>query len=38
MNLDEQSYREKIYEIVCQIPIGKEMIYKQIALFLKCNV
>jgi methylated-DNA-protein-cysteine methyltransferase related protein len=31
MNLDEQSYREKVYEIVRQIPAGKVMTYGQIA-------
>jgi len=30
-NVDEQSYREKVYEIVRQIPIGKIMTYGQIA-------
>lgn len=31
MNVDEQSYREKVYEIVRQIPAGKVMTYGQIA-------
>lgn len=31
MNVDEQSYREKVYEIVRQIPVGKVMTYGQIA-------
>jgi methylated-DNA-protein-cysteine methyltransferase related protein len=31
MNVDEQSYREKVYEIVRQIPVGKIMTYGQIA-------
>jgi len=31
MNVDEQSYREKVYEIVRQIPGGKVMTYGQIA-------
>ena len=31
MNVDEQSYREKVYEIVRQIPSGKVMTYGQIA-------
>jgi methylated-DNA-protein-cysteine methyltransferase related protein len=31
MNFDEQSYREKVYEIVRQIPAGKVMTYGQIA-------
>lgn len=30
-NVDEQSYREKVYEIVRQIPTGKVMTYGQIA-------
>ncbi len=34
MNVDEQSYREKVYEIVRQIPAGKVMTYGQIALIL----
>lgn len=28
---NEQSYREKVYEIVCEIPTGKVMTYGQIA-------
>jgi methylated-DNA-protein-cysteine methyltransferase-like protein len=31
MNVDEQSYREKVYAIVRQIPAGKVMTYGQIA-------
>ncbi len=31
MNIDEQSYREKVYEIVREIPSGKVMTYGQIA-------
>ena len=31
LNVDEQSYREKVYEIVRQIPPGKVMTYGQIA-------
>jgi methylated-DNA-protein-cysteine methyltransferase-like protein len=31
MNIDEQAYREKVYEIVRQIPLGKLMTYGQIA-------
>lgn len=31
MNVDEQSYREKVYEIVRQIPVGRVMTYGQIA-------
>ena len=31
MNVDEQSYRERVYEIVRQIPNGKVMTYGQIA-------
>ena len=31
MNVDEQSYREKVYEIVRRIPAGKVMTYGQIA-------
>ena len=31
MNVDEQSYREKVYEIVRQIPRGRVMTYGQIA-------
>lgn len=31
MNVDEQSYREKVYTIVCEIPAGKVMTYGQIA-------
>lgn len=31
MNVDEQSYREKVYEIVRKIPSGKVMTYGQLA-------
>jgi methylated-DNA-protein-cysteine methyltransferase-like protein len=31
LNVDEQSYRERVYEIVRQIPMGKVMTYGQIA-------
>lgn len=31
MNVDERSYREKVYEIVRQIPVGRVMTYGQIA-------
>ncbi|HEX8370028.1 MAG TPA: MGMT family protein [Pyrinomonadaceae bacterium] len=31
MNVDEQSYREKVYGIVRQIPVGRVMTYGQIA-------
>jgi len=31
MNVDEQSYRSKVYEIVNLIPIGRVMTYGQIA-------
>jgi len=31
MNVDEQSYREKVYRIVREIPRGKVMTYGQIA-------
>jgi methylated-DNA-protein-cysteine methyltransferase-like protein len=31
MNVDEQSYREKVYAIVREIPRGKVMTYGQIA-------
>ena len=31
MNIDEQAYREKVYEIVRQIPVGRVMTYGQIA-------
>ncbi len=31
MNVDEQSYRERVYEIVRQIPVGRVMTYGQIA-------
>ena len=31
MNVDEHSYREKVYEVVGQIPAGRVMTYGQIA-------
>lgn len=31
MNVDEQSYREKVYKIVREIPVGRVMTYGQIA-------
>jgi methylated-DNA-protein-cysteine methyltransferase related protein len=31
MNVDEKSYREKVYRIVRQIPFGRVMTYGQIA-------
>jgi methylated-DNA-protein-cysteine methyltransferase related protein len=31
MNVDESGYREKVYEIVRQIPVGRVMTYGQIA-------
>jgi len=31
MNVDEQSYREKVYGIVNEIPVGRVMTYGQIA-------
>ena len=31
MNVDEQSYREKVYKIVGEIPVGRVMTYGQIA-------
>jgi methylated-DNA-protein-cysteine methyltransferase related protein len=31
MNVDEQSYREKVYGIVNKIPVGRVMTYGQIA-------
>lgn len=31
MNIDEKKYREKVYEIVCEIPQGRVMTYGQIA-------
>jgi len=31
MNVDEQSYREKVYKIVREIPAGRVMTYGQIA-------
>ena len=31
MNVDEQSYREKVYRIVNEIPVGRVMTYGQIA-------
>lgn len=34
MNVNEKGYRERVYEIVRQIPVGKVMTYGQIALIL----
>jgi methylated-DNA-protein-cysteine methyltransferase-like protein len=34
MNVDEPGYREKVYELVRQIPRGKVMTYGQIAVIL----
>lgn len=34
MKVDEQSYRERVYEIVRQIPTGRVMTYGQIAAML----
>src|SRR5215210_4197671 len=34
MNVDEQSYRKKVYDIVREIPSGKVMTYGQIAAIL----
>ncbi|CAN5588131.1 MGMT family protein [soil metagenome] len=34
MNVDERSYRVRVYEIVCLIPSGKVMTYGQISLIL----
>ena len=34
MNVNEEAYREKVYEIVRQIPIAKVMTYGQIAMIL----
>lgn len=31
MNVDEQSYRDRVYRIVCDIPAGRVMTYGQIA-------
>ncbi len=31
MNVDDKNYRERVYEIVRQIPVGKVMTYGQIA-------
>ncbi len=31
MNIDEEAYREKVYELVRRIPLGKLMTYGQIA-------
>ena len=31
MNVDEQSYRKKVYRIVNEIPVGRVMTYGQIA-------
>jgi methylated-DNA-protein-cysteine methyltransferase related protein len=34
MNVDEQSYREKVYKIVREIPVGRVMTYGQLAQIL----
>ena len=34
MNVNEKSYREKVYDIVREIPTGKVMTYGQIAIVL----
>ncbi len=34
MNVDERSYRERVYELVLQIPSGRVMTYGQISLIL----
>lgn len=34
MNLNDKTYRERVYEIVRQIPVGKVMTYGQIAIIL----
>ncbi len=34
MNVNEASYRERVYEIVRQIPVGRVMTYGQIAIIL----
>ena len=34
MNVNEQDYRERVYDIVRQIPIGHVMTYGQIAIIL----
>lgn len=34
MNVDDRTYRERVYEIVRQIPSGKVMTYGQIAMIL----
>ena len=34
MNLNEQAYRERVYEIVRRIPVGHVMTYGQIAIIL----
>jgi methylated-DNA-protein-cysteine methyltransferase related protein len=34
MNVDDNAYRERVYEIVRQIPAGKVMTYGQLAIIL----
>jgi len=34
MNVDDKNYRQKVYEIVREIPVGKVMTYGQIAAIL----
>lgn len=34
MNVNDKNYRERVYEIVRQIPLGKVMTYGQIAIIL----
>ncbi len=34
MNVNDKNYRERVYEIVRQIPVGKVMTYGQIAIIL----
>ena len=34
MNVNEKAYRERVYEIVRQIPVGRVMSYGQIAIML----
>jgi methylated-DNA-protein-cysteine methyltransferase-like protein len=37
MNINDKQYREKVYEIVRQIPVGRVMTYGQIANLLSKN-
>ncbi len=34
MNVNDKTYRERVFEIVCQIPVGKIMTYGQLAIIL----